>query len=193
MKIYYEEDRFVNEVLKDKEYGFLFKYPTVIDLGCNIGTFSLFIYDYAERIFAVDLAQENIENLKATILANKLTKIEPFCLAITGNNIPRGIVKSGNASGGSWYLTNKGEDITPITLCQFMDQEKIEFADLVKIDIEGMELEVFQASDFPKDRIGTIIGENHSRGNPLAVINILEKLGFKYKGFPDYHFIARKL
>jgi len=53
MKYADPDNRFIKEVIEDKVYNFLSFYPTVIDCGANIGAFSFWIYDHADRIIAI--------------------------------------------------------------------------------------------------------------------------------------------
>jgi FkbM family methyltransferase len=190
MIINYDNDRFIKEVLDGDEYGYLFKDLTIIDLGCNIGTFSLRMQDKASMIYAIDIGQSNIDQLNKTIQDNKFTNIKTYTLGISGKTGKRGIEKRAGAEIGAWSL-NKTEDdsgIMTYTLNEFMLKEKIEFVDVLKIDIEGGEDEVFHAPDFPKT-INTIIGERHN----LSVVEVLTSKGYRYKEYKHEHFIARKI
>lgn len=199
MKIYCDTKRFIREVIKEGEYHFLFEYPVVIDIGANEGTFSFWIYDYCDQIYAIEPVKENCDNFRKTIKENKLKKIELFEEAIADNTGIRKMRMAGKADEGGWNLedwTGEPDDyrqVPAITMRGFMDREKIKYADLVKMDIEGMEKKVLTSPDFPADRIGTIIGEAH-----LGFINdcgsVLEKMGFVCYEVrsPGSHFIARR-
>lgn len=189
-----ESDRFIKDVIQDGEYDFLFKDLVVIDLGCNIGTFALTMLPVAKVIYAVDLAEENINNLTKTIEDNKITKIKPYLMAIGGSNRPRGIIKNGIASEGGWQLSDVPGDTTTRTLNSFMSENAIKYADILKLDVEGSEYEIITADDFPADRISTIIGETHYGDISLreAFRKRLVSLGYRYYELRNNHFVARK-
>lgn len=61
--------------------------------------------------------------------------------------------------------------------------------DVLKIDVEGDEYEIFAKDDFPVLDIPTIIGEYHKEKTPES---LLVRLGYRYLEFPNKHYIARR-
>lgn len=197
MIINVDSDRFVREVIEGNEYSYLFKDLVVVDVGCNIGTFSFWIHKLAREIHAIDMVSENIDNLNETIRKNKLDRIKTYCIAITGSNQPRKYSKDPVLGGGGSVIGGKGGEFLTecVTLNQFMITNKIDYIDVLKMDVEGMEREIVQAADFPSDRINTIIGEIHKtgRGGGFEVKDLLEKMGYKYTEPIRGRFLARKI
>jgi len=191
-----DSDRFVKEVIEGNEYSFLFKDLVVVDLGCNVGTFSLWIHKLAREIYAIDMVPENINSLNETIRKNKLDRIKTYCIAISNNNIAKKYKKDPIRGGGASEIEDGGTFVTPcITLRQFMKQNNIEYIDVMKMDIEGHERCVIEAVDFPSNKINTIIGEIHKtgRGGRYEVKDLLEKMGYRYMEPVRNHFLARKI
>lgn len=193
--VFYETERFVKEVMLDGEYDKyleeckLGKDLIVMDLGCNIGTFSFNILDRSKKIYAVDASPNCIELLKKTIEYNKLTKIQPITEAVAGTNDKRhmgGIT----STDGDVHFTNAGYDVDSITLPDLFEKYKIDYIDLLKIDIEGAEYEIFENPNILKlkDKIGAVVGETH--GHILK--DILVEMGFDYKQDIN-HFSAVKI
>lgn len=193
MEITYQTKRFIEEVLEGNEYDFMRHYPVVIDIGANIGTFSYWMKDHANIIYALEPAEENYNAMVKTIEKNKLTdKIKPFKIAISNSSNVKTMARHGEAGGGGWKIDEAGDyPVDARTLRDFMDSQGIEYVDLIKIDVEGHENEIFSAPFFPKDRIGTIVGECHP--NTPDPRPQLEWLGFKYIDLGNNHFIARKI
>lgn len=191
MIVEFDTDRFILEVIDKNEYSFLFKDLIVVDVGCNIGTFSYWIYKLAEKIYAIDLSEENIEVLKRNIKNNKMDKIIPYCCAIGGGTSKRYVKHEGSASGGSWGFADKSDLLVETySLGDFCKRESINLIDVLKIDVEGAEYEILNAPDFPKNNIRTIIGEWHNESSGERVKTILERLG--YRAFiKGRHFLAR--
>lgn len=190
MKLEPEGNRFIKEVIEQEEYKFLMDYPVVVDVGANIGTFSVWIYDHAEKIYALEPIPAVYEMLKLNIENNQLSKIKAFNLALakdSGRRMMRLDPKPEN--GGSKLIDNsKGDlEVECRTLVDFMREEEIAYVDLLKIDVEGAEREILQFG-FPAKQVGTIIGERHNEAN---VKELLQDLGYNYidKGG---HFIARR-
>ena len=191
-QIHFTTDRYIKQVLQDKEYGFLDYYPTIIDIGANIGMFSLSMYDKADKIFAIEPSEENINHLKTTIEANGLNKIFPIQAAISDTSMVKMLYRHGEAGGGGWKLDEQGDlPVQTFSLVDFMDIHKIDYADLVKIDVEGHEDIIFGGSFFPKDRVGTIIGEWHNE-NLNHITKLLEWMGYRFIDVGNNHFLARK-
>lgn len=196
MIINIDSDRFVKEVIEGDEYAFLFNDLVVVDLGCNIGAFSLWIYKLAREIHAIDMVEDNINSLNETIEKNGLDKIKTYCIAITSNNKPRRYNKDRVLGGGGSLILDEGQLLTDcMTLRQFISKNGIGHIDVLKMDIEGMEEEILKAEDFPSEQIHTIIGEIHKvrRGQFTTVKDSLEKMGYKYSEPIPNHFLARKV
>ena len=192
MKILPKDNRFIKEVYKDGEYGFLDKYSIVIDIGANIGTFSIWIYGRAEKIYAIEPVEQNVTYLTENIRINRLEKITVVQLAITGRNGVFRMEEHGDPTNGGWKVSNGGSyPVTGMMLKDFMEWKNIEYADLVKIDTEGMEYDILSSELFPKDKIGTIIGEFHLDDKGEKLGKILVWMGYRFNIFGN-KFIARK-
>lgn len=187
------DNRFIQEVYVDQEYKFLWPhYPVVIDIGANIGAFSCWIYDHADVIYAVEPLTENVEIIEKTIDLNRLSKIIVKEMAISDQSIPKVMLRNGDPKGGGWRLDEAGGyPVSCRTLEDFMNSCEIEYADLVKMDVEGEELKILKTEYFPKDRIGTIIGEYHQE--PSHLKKTLEWLGFTFIDFKNSHFMAKRI
>lgn len=166
MIIHLDSTRYIWEVLENQEYSFLFKDLTVLDIGCNVGAFSLWIYPFVSRIWAVDMEQSHIDNLNKTKRDNQLDN-----------------------------LTTMRERVgIDGTLAQLMSGHAINKVDILKLDVEGDELTIVNSEDFPADKIHTIIGEHHYNGDQFNEFrDRLQKLGYIYTEYPNNHFKAVKI
>ena len=195
LKVIYEDERYLEEVLGG-EYKYLFEYPIVIDIGANIGTFSFYMLEHARKIYAIEPVQKNIDCMTKTIEENKLTeKVFPFQLAIAGVTGTGNMLRDGNPSSGGWKLDITGDyPVHTETLLDFMNRNGIDYADLVKMDVEGEELNILLALGFPSERVGTIIGEIHPRdvADVETFNKRLDELGYRYRYPFGNCFIARK-
>jgi FkbM family methyltransferase len=195
INVYFEKERFINDVIINHEYKRLFENITVVDIGANIGTFSFWIYPFAGRIYAIEPTNAYYTMLE-TIKHNKLDKIKAYECAIssgTGKRWMKGEVNK-DGHGGEWSFKDSGgnftKEVQTYSLKEFMDKEGINYIDILKIDTEGAEYEILNAGDFPKDRVHTIIGECH--GDTQAVVEKLEELGFTIQVGLD-NFLAKRL
>ncbi len=193
IKIYYYEERFIDEVILRREYRFLFNYDTVVDIGANVGSFSFFILPYAKQIFAVEPDQRGVLCMKRTIEESGIKNIAVIQNAIGGTGGIRPFKTDETNTFGGGYLSKDGKtQVETITLQELMDFQGITFIDLLKIDVEGAEKEIFQSESFRKNayRIQTIIGEYHSN---ISVQQELEQAGYKFKDLGGGKFIARRI
>jgi FkbM family methyltransferase len=191
MIIHCDSTRYITEVFEHKEYAFLFREYEVIDLGCNIGAFSFFIYPYAKNIHAIDISRPAISYLEKTIKDNNLNKIHIYNIGISGKNETRYYLDFGG--GGSHLEPSGDKKIKTMTLNTFMEKNKIEYVDILKIDVEGAEGEIFMADDFPTKKITTIIGELHPMALAIDFEKLLNSKGYRYFSFPDNRFLARRI
>jgi FkbM family methyltransferase len=189
-----EHSRFVNDVLVNEEYSFLFRELVILDIGCNIGSFSLWAHPLASQIYAIDIAKENIDIFNETISDNEITNIKTYNLGISGKSEIRTITAGGKATDGGWRLGEGEFTIQTYSVRDFLDREGIDYVDLLKIDTEGGEVEIFNDEFFPKKRVGIIIGELHlglEKDAPNKVKSRLIELGYRYKDFSGNHFVAK--
>ena len=181
----YDSDRFFNEVFVDKIYdpvSKLGKLNTVIDLGACTGEFSYWVYDQAEKIYAIEPIKKYYRQMEDIVEQYKLDKLKPFNLAIgsyNGRGFMNEDLKKGAAKlNGASEVSTRPTEVR--TLATFMKENDIEFVDVLKIDIEGGELGVFSSSDFGKvaDKIKFIIGEHGSE-----IEDLLPKYGFTLRKY----------
>lgn len=155
MIIHCHSSRYIWEVLENEEYKFLFNDLVVVDLGCNIGTFSLWIYDRTKEIHAIDMEQQYIDDFNKSIKDNGYTNIHTYTERMTNLN-------------------------------DFLSGHNIPIVDVLKIDVEGDEISIFE-NNFPKEKVRMIVGEYHT----YPVKELLEHMGYRYFEYPNKHFLAR--
>ena len=157
--------------LYDEEYDHLnLSDPRVIiDAGANVGTSSIFFarkYPGA-RIFAVEPETSNFDLLcKNTLNYNNIV---PIKAAIWRKNGTRTI--QNRLTGHHGYTVSEtpnrtqstGQEVTCITIRSLIEQQGIEFIDLLKMDIEGSEKCVLENSQGWIDCVKVMTVELHDR------------------------------
>lgn len=170
-----EGERFFDELFRKNEYeAAKFKSHIVLDVGACAGEFAAYIYDYADIIYAIEPHEDHYNELEFNIKEFGLDKIRPFKLALYKTD---GEAKLTNESRGSHRLDDSGVEVVKTqTLKTFLDENGIDKVDILKIDIENGEKDIFN-EDFKEisDRIDFIIGEHLDVVRPL-----LESCGFNY-------------
>lgn len=113
----------------------------VLDIGANIGSFSIYCASKGATVYAVEPEPNNLIALRSNIELNSMQKsITVFDYGISDFN---GTAVINNAGGGSTIKDGKdGSTINIISFNDFLIQNNIDEVDVLKIDIEGSEKEL---------------------------------------------------
>lgn len=185
--------RFIDEIFRDEIYREACPKFTLVDLGAYEGEFGFYCYNFCDKIYAVEPDPRPFEVMKKHVVDCELSeKMKIFPIAIGSKREERPLHASGG--GGSSLMgvgdrTDKTVIVPTMSLNQFLVENGINHVDILKIDVESSEREIFEAEDFREAaaKIDLIIGETHI-GN---LTPFLEKFGFVVTDLPSA-FIARK-
>jgi FkbM family methyltransferase len=124
--------------------------PVVVDLGANAGLFSLTAIErYGARVYAAEAEPRLCKSLSS--LNNPKLSVRHAALASRNGEIALNVWADRCASVFHELAAGEQSQVTlvpTITLSDFFDEIKLPEVDLMKVDIEGSELEVLgQASD----------------------------------------------
>ena len=165
-----------------------------LDIGANIGLASIYLSQYFERIIALEPSSLHYNALNRNLQSNNITNVKPIMKAIYIKNgkFPFGGPPSNRTMRSMHMATWNGgkpdETIESITLDKLFEDEKIEHVDLLKMDIEGTEIEVLSGEGFIKvaSKIDTIVGESHNFAgrHPNQLIEALRNNGFETTSTP---------
>lgn len=113
----------------------------IVDIGANIGTFSVYAASFGSKVYAIEPEPNNNKALKANIELNAMQDIIiPIDFGISDY---RGIATISNEGGGSTVKDDKdGAVIEVMPLDEFFELYELDSVDVLKIDIEGAEVEV---------------------------------------------------
>jgi FkbM family methyltransferase len=125
----------------------------ILDVGANIGMFSIrFGRLFRDTtIYAFEPNPSVYRRLVRNISANALTKVEPINVAIASSAGGRPFFVTGATVTGSLYegssnYTTPSFDAETIALDCFCEMRRIRSIGLLKIDVEGAELEVLKGA-----------------------------------------------
>jgi FkbM family methyltransferase len=119
----------------------------IIDAGANIGLASLYFHNRFSHatIYAMEPDHKNYQALQQQV--GDIAAIKTFQVALWKEKEMLSLQSAGADAWGIQVKAGKeNADVQGIDLTAFMQEQKIEQIDLLKIDIEGAELELFQAS-----------------------------------------------
>jgi FkbM family methyltransferase len=150
----------------------------ILDCGANIGITAIFMacrYPNA-RIFSIEPNDENFALLTRNTIAEP--RIVPIRGAIVG--YPRRTVRL-STSEPAWgnFITDQAEglEVPAFTVEQICENYGLPRVDLLKVDIEGAEREVFANGRF-MERVGVMIVELHDEYDTAHFASDVAEWGF---------------
>lgn len=163
------------KIFADREYFFEPRTPprVIIDAGANIGLASLYFAARfpAARIVAIEPEASNFALLVRNTAA--FPNIVPVQAALWGEDASVNVVDPGLDKWG--FQARNAEEACPDVVChmvagmtvdRIMREHGLDFIDILKMDIEGGEIEVFTGGGEWLDRVGLLIAELHERYRP---------------------------
>lgn len=180
----------VREVLQDAEYSFLTDYlsqidhPTILDVGANIGTFSLWARGVAPHVNIVSVEPSDVTFSKLKQTASSIENSNWFLLnkAAWKDNSAISFNDSGESMGHK--VSDKGNrTVEGVSLHDLLSNAKNRFGvdeiDLMKVDIEGAEESFLQDTADIYDALKAVkrlVIEIHPEYcNPDGVMDLLKK------------------
>ncbi|MCH2232342.1 MAG: FkbM family methyltransferase [Crocinitomicaceae bacterium] len=167
--------------------------PVIFDCGANIGLYSLNLaklYPNAQ-IHSFEPLTYNFEIFKNNITLNSFNSIVANQLGVGSKNEELDIKFGAKKSGASLYendFNNEGSETIKITtIDNYCTQNNISEIDLIKIDIEGAEMEALRGAEttLKKSKSCIIVAEvieqhlKAAKSSTKEVFEFLENLGFK--------------
>lgn len=163
----------------------------VVDAGANIGLASLYLTDYfgEATVYAIEPSPRNAAMLRQNMEGNNIRAyvFEEALLASEGYFQ----LQDGFRDKGDWSTrvaqTESPTGMRSVTLSEFRKTSGLSTIDILKMDIEGHEAELFDSDEFLKElkSVRFIALEVHEEmADRIAVINKLQALGFvlTYRG-----------
>jgi FkbM family methyltransferase len=164
---------------------------TVLDLGANIGAFSLYATRCrnARRVYAFEPVAETFAVLEENLQMNGVTNVRMIRKGIGGKSGSRTIylgVTSQHSSiiyrGAPQFESGATEQVEIVTLEQLFDELQLHEVDMAKMDCEGGEVEaIMAASDQTLRRIKHLSLEYHFPGDISTEKDFFDRL--KQAGF----------
>ncbi|UPS91676.1 FkbM family methyltransferase [Bizionia sp. M204] len=181
------------QIFDAKEYAldYPFKPKTIIDAGANVGLAAVyFIHRFPKtKIYSIEPEASNIRVLKKNTKAYKQVVLLPNALHHTTNElleiVDEGIGKWGFVTKQATEILNAKSivsSVQTVSIQAIIDRYEISIIDILKIDIEGAEMALFEKnydSWLPKTRC--LIIELHDRFYPGCqerVFGVMDQYNF---------------
>jgi len=162
----------------------------IVDLGSNIGLFSLYVLEKADidKIYMVEPLLQNFDYMIRNMIYNKKDDLHK-CVFIKAGISEDGYTTIEDGDIGS--KLGLGHEITKtFSFMSFVEYYNLDKIDVLKIDIEGSEILMFNDDAFNwifNNNVDRIMGEMHPYGkNGEKIFNILNRLvngGYKIQLF----------
>ena len=140
----------VKEIWDENVYevndGHFNKGGVVIDIGANIGSFSIYSAHKGATVYAVEPEPHNLEALKTNVSINNMQDV--IHILPYGISNYKGTAVINDMGGGSTIKDDGifGAEIEIMTLDNLFSLYNIEEVDILKIDVEGAELEIINGA-----------------------------------------------
>lgn len=177
----------IKEIYLERLYDSLIKKDAVVvDIGANQGLFTYWASLFSKQVYSVEPSFEHFEALKQLISFNSMKNVTPIKCAISNFTGKGTFYKLPNTTMFSLtpaMKTGDTEAVEVVTLERLFNQLSINHVDILKVDVEGEEFNIFSHSSFDKvaSRVSTIITEYHTwtGNNPIQLKNMLHDRGFE--------------
>ena len=175
LRIPSSDPRTFDQIFIRSEYDFAVRRQpkVIVDAGANIGLASIYFANkYPEaRIISVEPELGNFRVLEKN--AASYPNIVPVRAAVWKENTKINVVDPGL---GEWaFMTHeKGagapgqvmQEVDAMTIDRIVENHKLDHIDILKIDVEGAECEIFENPSAWIDRVDSMIVELHERMKP---------------------------
>jgi FkbM family methyltransferase len=165
-----------------------------VDAGAHIGTYSIILSSYCKKVYSFEAQKSTFDCLCRGIQANNITNIETYNIGLGSTNEVLTLNHISEDGGGSSFLENiaeiSGNKIIhrEVVTVKPLDDFDISNIELIKMDVEGFELELVKGSlktldrsNYPPIFFDAWSGDKYKTQRE-SLIEYLECLG--YRVFP---------
>lgn len=161
---------------------------TMLDVGSNLSLWSFYASKYAKQIYAFEPTLETYKLGLKNIDDNNIKNVKIFQKAIAKDDgqttFYHSINTTMNSMNPSVGNTGEKEIVETIRLDTFVQNQKLEKIDFIKLDVEGSEAEILMGEGFMKIApiVDTLVYEHHTwaGANSNLINTCLLDLGFTH-------------
>jgi len=172
----------------------------VVDVGANIGAFTIFAAQWAKQVFAFEPEPENFHLLCSNIELNGFKNVIPSRMAIAKKRGKQDfyIAKKEHSSSHSFFLPEyeKKIKVQTLSIMDVIERESLAKIDFLKLDCEGSENDIIEGLSFETAKKIEQISLEFHQVNSYSAEDLVEKLtvlGFDVRsGGKRGYFFARR-
>lgn len=186
-----DEERIIREVYDEGAYerGLLADGDTVVDVGANIGVFTLKAARRVPmgRVVAVEPAPLNLELLRENVARNRLANTVILDCALSDHEGEGRLFERGDYALYSLHLgSGRATPVRVATLDRVFREQDIRACRLLKIDVEGEELAVLRGAARALQATDQVIVEvTKIEDHPRLCRELLEAAGFSCSSYAE--------
>ena len=179
--------RVIQEVFDLGSYSHVNLKPTdtVLDIGANIGAYTLYASRRARQVISYEPFMENFDMLKGNVEQNDVHNVK-LCNMAVGGKARKTVVHAGGPNFGtvSLYASESTESMQETQVCsleEVFSLHNLTKVDVLKLDVEGAEYEILMENAHVLSKIDRIILEFHDYkdlGDHRELIKVLKEEGF---------------
>ncbi len=142
-----------------QEYGVLPNDAAVLDIGANIGGFSVYAAQQGARVYSFEPESSNYKLLRRNVPQS----VETFRLAVTGRTERRRLFVRTSPSHSLYERSPKEGSaiVNCVSLAAAFDRCELDEIDILKLDVEGGEYEILYAASEVLSAVREIRMEYH--------------------------------
>jgi FkbM family methyltransferase len=156
-----------------------------VDVGAHYGFWTFKMSSKCKLVIALEPAPSNFTILYSSLIVSKIRNVIPFRLAAGDSTSKAFIIKRKGATDEMYAISmsiadaQEAHPVKIVSLDDLLDSLSIQQVDIMKIDVEGFELNVLKGlkKRISRKLINVIVLEVHS---PLLLHDILRMLGDDY-------------
>jgi FkbM family methyltransferase len=176
----------LGEILHEGQYRLVSRLPespVIFDAGANVGVSALwFLAQHpGAQLHCFEPEGENFRLLEANLGGRKNVRLTRAALGAQSGEALLHVAEHGAMHSVVDPGAGEGAQRVPqLGLREYVESEGVERIDLLKIDVEGSELDLLLGLGDRIDRVAVIVGELHERFvDEVAFYGLLERHGFR--------------
>ncbi len=152
-----------------------------VDIGANIGLYTLMAARRCKTVIAIEPGRPQFWHLKRNVRLNDLENVACINVACWDREVTLPLYHNVLSHGWDSLLRKytKSYDVKAKELDTIVAQVGARSVDMMKVDVEGVELEVLRGAKRTLPRTTKIIVELHENVDPRAVRDVLTQSGFE--------------
>lgn len=156
------------------------QFRTVVDVGANVGLAALFFLERfpVARLICVEPEADNFKLLQANLRGTPAVMIQA---ALSPTDGTLRIDASPRAYNAKISTQASATEVPALSMRTLLQTQKLTWVDLLKIDIEDYEQQVFAGPTEWLAQVNTLLIEIHSRASELAVRRAVLAQGFTWE------------